>query len=921
MWLVGMLVGSVLGASIGHDMWLPGAAAGAFLGWLIARKPADPDARLKELSERINKLAVELADLRGRFYALEKNAAATPDHASPDASSESVDSAFIAQDFHALPSANIAPEKSFPIPDPSAAAPVVAAPPRVFTESPAAVRAAAPPNPVIQWLLGGNTVVRVGVVILFFGVAFLLKYAYEHSHVPISVRLTGVAVGAITLLVIGWRLRERRAGYALTLQGGAIGVLYLNIFAAFRLYDLIPATPAFVMLVIIVGISALLAILQDSLALAAFGVSGGFLAPLLTSTGQGSHVMLFSYYLILNLGILAISWHKAWRMLNLLGFGFTFVIGAIWGAKFYGPEFFVSTEPFLVVFFLLYVAIPILFARRQSDDAKPYVDATLTFGIPLVAFGLQSGLVKSFEYGAAWSALAAAAFYILLAAMLWRATGTRLRLLSESFLALGIVFATLTIPLAFDGRLTSAAWALEGAAIVWIGIRQQRLLARSFGLALQILAGIAFLGEVDKGAGTTPVFNGFFLGCAFIAIGGLFCSAYLERQREKTKRWEQTVSGLLLAWGALWWAAGGLHEIDRHVLVAFRPTAALLFLVVSAAVFSVLSSALSWRRARWPAYAILPVGMVFAAQDFFDPTQPSAQLGFLAWPATFALHLWVLRREQGNDNDAKLHYWLHAAGFWLFAFIASCELSWQIDQAVAGKPVWPLIAWAIIPATLLMLVTSGRGRKAWPASTHTASYLLAGGVPLAIFLGAWTVFANFTSTGDPAPLPYVPLLNPLDLAQGLVFLSLGYWIMTIRKLGLGGIGNKTLPIYALFGAAAFIWINGILLRTLHHWAAVPFDLDTMLKSVLVQAAFSLLWTLLALVMMVTATRRAWRKLWIAGAVLMAVVVAKLFMVDLSDVGGIERIVSFIGVGILMLVVGYFSPVPPNSITQEQPDAR
>ncbi len=921
MWFAGMLVGIVLGAAIGHDMWALGAAVGAGLGWLLSIKTGDPDARFKEIADRINKLSAELTDVRRRLHAMEGSGHATSGQASlPESNkTEATESAFSDQDFYALPESDAPPERSLPITSEPVTPPVVVATPRVFTERHAAVRAESRPNPIIKWLLGGNTVVRVGVVILFFGVAFLLKYAYEHSHVPISVRLTGVAIGAVALLVFGWRLRERRAGYALTIQGGGIGVLYLNIFAAFRLYALIPATPAFAMLIAIVGISALLAILQDSLALAAFGVSGGFLAPLLTSTGQGSHVMLFSYYLILNLGILAISWHKAWRVLNLLGFGFTFVIGAIWGAKFYGPEFFASTEPFLVVFFLLYVMIPILFARRQSEEAKPYVDATLMFGVPLVAFGLQSGLVKSFEYGAAWSAFAVAAFYILLASALWRAAGARLRLLSEAFLALGIVFGTLSIPLAFDGRLTSAAWALEGAAIVWIGMRQQRVLARSFGFALQILAGIAFLGDVDKGYGTTPILNGFFLGCTFIAIGGLFCSAYLERQRDQSQPWEQGISGLLLAWGALWWAAGGLHEIDRHVLAEFRLTAALLLLVVSAAVFSLLSGALSWRRARWPAYAILPVGILFTGQEFLQQTHPAANLGFLVWPATFILHLFVLRRQQGSD--AKLQYWLHAAGIWLFAFVASRELGWQIDQAVEGKPVWSLIAWAMIPCALLALVTSSRGRKAWPVAAHTECYLLAGAVPLATFMGAWTLFANFTSNGDPAPLPYVPLLNPLDLAQGLLFLSLGYWIMTIRKLGLGGIGSKTMPIYALFGAAAFIWINGILLRTLHHWAAVPFELDTMLRSVLVQAAFSLLWTLLALVIMVTATRRAWRKLWIAGAVLMAVVVAKLFLVDLSDVGGIERIVSFIGVGILMLVVGYFSPVPPSSITKEQPDAR
>src|SRR5262249_56258794 len=113
------------------------------------------------------------------------------------------------------------------------------------------------------------------------------------------------------------------------------------------------------------------------------GVAGGLLAARLGSTGQGRHVMLFSYYLVLNLGIVAIALYKSWRPLNLLGFAFTFVIGTFWGVTRYQPEQFGSTEPFLVAFFLLYLAIPVLYALRQSLTLLHYVDGTLVFGVPL----------------------------------------------------------------------------------------------------------------------------------------------------------------------------------------------------------------------------------------------------------------------------------------------------------------------------------------------------------------------------------------------------------------------------------------------------------------------------------------------------------------------------------------------------------
>jgi len=183
-----------------------------------------------------------------------------------------------------------------------------------------------------------------------------------------------------------------------------------------------------------------IAVVQDARSLAVLGTSGGFLAPILASTGGGSHVMLFSYYAVLNAGILTIAWFKAWRVLNLVGFAFTFAIGTLWGFSVYRPEHFASTEPFLAFFFLLYVAIPILFARRRAPGLERYVDGTLVFGVPLVAFGLQVGLVRELQYGAAWSALALAAVYLVLTRVVFGRRGDGLRLLAEGFLALGVVF-------------------------------------------------------------------------------------------------------------------------------------------------------------------------------------------------------------------------------------------------------------------------------------------------------------------------------------------------------------------------------------------------------------------------------------------------------------------------------------------------
>src|SRR5690606_6548721 len=190
-----------------------------------------------------------------------------------------------------------------------------------------------------------------------FGVGFLVKEAFDRNWmvIPLELRLVLVAAFGLVLLGLGWRLRDRRRGYGLSLQGGGVAMLYVTTYAAFALYDLLPASLAFAQMLIITAAGAALAVLQNARSLAVLGIVGGFIAPVLTSTSAGDHVVLFTYYAILDIAILGIAWFRSWRELNLLGFLFTFVIGALWGYDAYRPEMLASTEPFLVLFVLLYM--------------------------------------------------------------------------------------------------------------------------------------------------------------------------------------------------------------------------------------------------------------------------------------------------------------------------------------------------------------------------------------------------------------------------------------------------------------------------------------------------------------------------------------------------------------------------------------
>ena len=100
---------------------------------------------------------------------------------------------------------------------------------------------------------------------------------------------------------------------------------------------------------------------------------------------------------------------------------------------------------------------------------------------------------------------------------------------------------------------------------------------------------------------------------------------------------------------------------------------------------------------------------------------------------------------------------------------------------------------------------------------------------------------------------------------------------------------------------------------MHAYAGVAWTVDALAGSLVVQSVLSLLWTATAMGLMVFAHRKALRPMWLVGAGLLGAVVLKLLFVDLAGKGTIEQIVSFVGVGLLILLIGYLAPVPPGAV--------
>ncbi|MES2160315.1 MAG: DUF2339 domain-containing protein [Pseudomonadota bacterium] len=973
-------------------------------------------------------------------------------------------------------------------------APVAAPVPAPTAPSPRPARAepAPPPAPRPEptpprwlvaakaWLFGGNLVAKLGLLILFIGVSFLLKYTAARVTVPIEFRLAGIVLADIALLAWAWRIRLSRPAISLPVQGAALAVLMLVTFGAFRLYQLIPGSLAFALLFVLTVFTCLLAVLQDAMWLAIFGIVGGFAAPILASTGGGSHIGLFSYYALLNAGVFALAMLRSWRPLNLLGFAFTFAIGTTWGVLRYTPDNYLSVQLFLLLFFAFYVSIPLAYASRQSVKLKNYVDGTLVFGTPMLGFGLQFGLVRGYPFGVAYSALALGLFYIVLATALRRRD--KVALLADAFLALGIVFGTLAIPFALDGRWTSAAWALEGAGIVWIGLRQKQTLAWMFGLLVQAGAWLSFFGTATGMSPESAMASNLWLGFILLSITAFLMATRFRAQQDSGTKLFVALAALFLAFASIWMVAGAWTEIFLRTDGASQANLLVVSALVAAAALYFIARKMAWQLASGFALVAQAVAGVMlavlaltqwnwisATPDLFD--RPILGAAMICAGALFSS--WALMRYDGQQAGT-VGYGLSRlamlwAGLWWFALILpdlagwlsiryqimttgawasddilgpgiygmliaagtvaivmlARRLQWRSLRALTAPAwvalavasalmlgglyvgnrlpaastwlayaalwlagewllrVWPANGWTLrdVPLQLLHIVrTGGLWLMIWPvaaiwitrwlhgANSAEARLLADAGwetsASWARFIPAWLMMAavgwlmqrcraggwpvaplaawyrrsliplacgwalllvavwNLSQNGAMAPLPYVPLLNPLDLTTCFAMLMAYGCYRLLRDEDEAGTSRQHLftawppnwvaPLPLFAALAGYGWLNLALLRTVSNYMKVPYEFDAMFGSQFVQAMLSLVWSVTALLMMRYAARRVLRAVWIGGAMLLALVVAKLFLVDLSNVGGVERIVSFVGVGALMVGIGYLAPYPTET---------
>lgn len=341
--------------------------------------------------------------------------------------------------------------------------------------------------------IGGNWLNKIGMVAVVLGVIYFLKYAIDNRWIGEMGRVMLGLLAGVGFLSGGESLQRRNYfGYGLTLCGGGIAILYFSIFATFNFYSLIPQFPAFLLMALITATAVLMSVRYNSRVIAVLGILGGFGTPLMLATGKDNQVALFSYIVILDLGILALAYFKNWRSLNLLAFVFTQLILAAWALSYYTDSKLWRTECFLTLFFLIFAVMAFLYNIVHCQKTV-YYDQFLILKNG-AAYFLWTYLLLQDHYSAYLG------FFALLLAMAYAGLAmlARRRSPNDQFLILiqlgiALTLITLAIPIQLKQHWITLGWAMEALVLTWVGFRTESDKTRFGALLIVFLVSIRLL--------------------------------------------------------------------------------------------------------------------------------------------------------------------------------------------------------------------------------------------------------------------------------------------------------------------------------------------------------------------------------------------------------------------------------------------
>ena len=633
-----------------------------------------------------------------------------------------------------------------------------------------------------EWLVGGNWLARIGVVALIFGVAFFISLAIDRGWLGEVERVALGLIGGLALIGAGEYWRRRYAVWAQTVTGGGLAILYLSVYGAFALYELVSPMTAFAGFSVITLAGALLSLRHESAAVAVFSIFGGFATPLLLQEKLPDQRLLLAYVLVLDVGVLALASFRNWRWFTLLAW-----VGSLFLFGFWYQELEPSTglaQIGITAIFLIFAGATVAFhlVRKQASGI---IDLALITLNAAAFYGISYFLI--YEPYRPWMGgftASLAGFYALLAAgCLMRGEAQRNLALFSAGLA--VLFAVLAVPIQLGGPWISVAWGVEGLVLIWMSFPLRMRELRWAGYAMFVVSAVWLLVIDTPGAFAgdfTPFLNEYTLSYAAAVALPALAGWLLHRRREALESWEQIAIPVFALRSAVFAAVLVPVQLDGIWIP--------IGWMVESVLFIWLSFWLKLREIRGFGYImagvfsgwLLAVDSVAAFREDLTPFLNWYMLGYAAAVATLASSAWLLwLRRGGLAEEERFNHVAFVVAACVFAAIA---VPLQLDG------IWVTVAWAIEAALLLWISFPLKIRE-----VRWFGYLL---------FAALSLWMLFTDTPNALREDLIPFLNFYMLANGAVILSsiVSAWLLWYKRESLAHYEQAGYPVFAVVAATS-----------------------------------------------------------------------------------------------------------------------
>lgn len=404
----------------------------------------------------------------------------------------------------------------------------------------------------LEDFIGGNLLNKIGIAILIIGIGIFVKYAIDKDWIGSVGRvMIGLLSGGILMGVAHW-LRKSYKAFSSVLLGGGVSVLYFSVGIAFHQYGLLSQSVAFGLMCGITAATVFFSIAYDRQEIAVLALLGSFATPFMVSKGDGNYVILFSYILIVNVGMAVLAWFRDWKLVRVIGYGLTILLFGAWTSKTY-----LDTDGampagglvFAMLFFVTFFITTIAYRVRKQTSADIFTFISLLsnsaffYGMSmLMLYGMNAN--KYMGIFTAGMAVFHFAFILPLRKILKVQDH-----LQTMLVGLVLTFITLAVPIQLEGNAITLFWAAEAVLVLFLAQRSNLKLLKVGSVILSGLSVIMLLIHwsnsylQSSGLERAFILNGSFLTSMLVALG-ILALHLLHARKEKTDEFSKSLAPL-----------------------------------------------------------------------------------------------------------------------------------------------------------------------------------------------------------------------------------------------------------------------------------------------------------------------------------------------------------------------------------------